>query len=403
MKKQGSFYLKIISITMAVFLVVYFLVSVLIRDGVPHTTQSAVYCEVGDGETVSGFVVRDESVLYSSAPIILYELDEGERVGSAQTVAMVYHTDAERLVRQQLLSLRQQRRQLDLASHESDGKNAESLNDQIGDLIVDIASKTHRQHVDTIHPDVGQLEPLVLRRCANGSDSEQIRERIARIDARIALLEQDDMGQANAITVAESGYFSHVVDGMEHILTPQRAMKMTAEEFLELRKTQTYLPDDAIGRLVVGQKWYFLTQIPEKRSCEIGDYLTVSFAGEGLQNLDMYVERIDDAIDGKKLILLSCKRQLQRMTAERLSTAQILFGSYEGLRISKQAVYARDGQMGVYVLQAGRAEWKPVEKLMEYEEYYLVKWDRSDADGLRPEDQIILTEREITDGTVMGE
>ena len=54
MKKQGSLYLKLISIVLAVFLVTYALLSFFVGSGVGHTIETVVYCEVGDGETVSG-------------------------------------------------------------------------------------------------------------------------------------------------------------------------------------------------------------------------------------------------------------------------------------------------------------------------------------------------------------
>jgi len=135
----------------------------------------------------------------------------------------------------------------------------------------------------------------------------------------------------------------------------------------------------------------------------VGDYLTVSFAAQGLQELDMKVERLTPSQEGKNFIVLSSSRHMHRVTDLRTQTAEIIFDTYEGLRIPKQALYVVDGLTGVYVLEAGRAEWKTVDKLLQYGNYYLISWDRSNTDGLWPDDQIILTDENIADGTVILE
>ena len=72
MKKQGSFYLKLISITLAVFMVVYIVSSMLIEDGIAHTLETVLYCEVGDGETVSGQIPAPGTQILSGSEVILY-------------------------------------------------------------------------------------------------------------------------------------------------------------------------------------------------------------------------------------------------------------------------------------------------------------------------------------------
>ena len=67
MKKQGDLYLKIISIVLAAVVLAYVLFSVLFSSGSSYALTAAVRCEVGDGQTVSGFVVRSEKLLTAPA------------------------------------------------------------------------------------------------------------------------------------------------------------------------------------------------------------------------------------------------------------------------------------------------------------------------------------------------
>lgn len=404
MKKQGSFYLKLISITLAVFMVVYIVSSMLIEDSIAHTLETVLYCEVGDGETVSGFVVRDEAVLVSSAPIVVCELTEGARVGMGQRVATGYENDSARQSREQLFSLQSQREQLSLAARETDGKNSDVLDAQVADLIVSVAGQAANQRLDAMRTYIAELEPLVLRRCVSGDDAKEIQSRINRIDERITALTTQSATGAAAITVNEPGYFSQTVDGYERLLSPEKLRTMTLTDLKSIEKENVDAPDDAIGALVKGQTWYFVTQIPSARtdSCIVGKKLTVSFAAQGLQELSMKVERVGEEEDGSCLLVLSCSEQLQRVTALRKQTAEIIFETYEGLRIPKEALYYVDGLTGVYVLEASRAEWKTVDKLLQYGDYYLITWDATNVYGLWPDDQIIITNEEIKDGTVVS-
>lgn len=97
MKKQGDLYLKIVSIVLAGIVVAYLVLSVLFGSGgSSYTLETAVRCEAGDGQTVSGFVVREEEIITASQPVVVCALTEGERVGSGQRVADGYQTSAAR-------------------------------------------------------------------------------------------------------------------------------------------------------------------------------------------------------------------------------------------------------------------------------------------------------------------
>lgn len=397
MKKQGDFYLKLITIVLAVVLAAYLLLSVLLRSGSSYALETTAYCEVGDGLTVSGFVVRDETVLTADAPIIVCELTEGEWIGGGQRVATAYQSGDARQRREELSALRAQRAQLARA-----GESAEGLDAEISELLVRLASQTAQRRFDAAHTTGADLEPLVLRRCIQSSELKLVAQRIAEIDARIAALTaQTDIG-AEAITVAASGYFSEQADGLEERLTPAALEDMTLAQLRAL-PMDAAAPADAIGRLISGQKWYFVTELPADRAaqCSTGDRLTVSFAAQELRELRMRVERVGEETDGVCLLVLSCERKLQSVTALRRQTVDIVFRSYAGLRVPKTALYHIDGEDGVYVLEGARAEWKPVTVLYESGDSFIVEWDSSDTDNLWPKDELILTSDDISDGKVM--
>ena len=125
MKKQGDLYLKIVSIVLAGIVVAYLVLSVLFGSGgSSYTLETAVRCEAGDGQTVSGFVVREEEIITASQPVVVCALTEGERVGSGQRVADGYQTSAAREKRDRLTALQEQLSQLRYAASGTAGEGA---------------------------------------------------------------------------------------------------------------------------------------------------------------------------------------------------------------------------------------------------------------------------------------
>lgn len=403
MRKQGEVYFKIITIVLAVVIGAYALISLFVSGGESgYSLETAVLCEVGDGVSVSGFVVRSEQVLSGSETIVVPERTEGEWVGVGQRVATGY-TNARALEnRQELSRLEAELEQL-LTVAEGLNNGDAQLDAQIGGLVLELSVQAAQGGFDALQTTAAELEPLVLRSGLTEADSAQIDQRIVQLRSRISALSEVTGGGSIAINAHVSGYYSEIVDGYETILTPECVMTMSVSALREVRYERTEPSAEVIGRLVTGQTWYYVTEIPEETAarCETGDRLTVRFAAQALDQLRMKVEYISQPEDGACVLVLSCNKLMQNVTALREQNAGISFETYEGLRVPKQALYHIDGQTGVYILEGVRAEWKSVEILCEYGDCYVVELDKSDTDNLWPKDEIILTSEDIYDGKVM--
>ncbi len=401
MKKQGDFYLKLISVLLAVVLVTYALCSWLIDAERSYTQETVLYCEVGDGLTVSGFVVRDEAVLVSSTPILVPELTEGARLAGGQRVATGYESADAKVERETLLTLQQERQQL---SQLLGGAGAAALPESaVTQQLVQYLRADAQSDAAACRTLAAVLKPMVLRNSLSAGDTAAVTARIDEIDREIAALTAQNAAVATAISVNESGYFSAVADGYEALLTPDFLSTMNCVDFASLQGEQVRPPQAAFGKLIRGQCWYFVTTLPPDRAagCKQGDRLTVSFAGQALQELSMTVLRIGAQENGACLLVLSCDRMLQSVTALRWQSADLIFASYEGLRVPKTALYHTQDGDGVYIAEGARARWKTVEVLYEYGDCFLVVWDKTDTDSLWPKDELLLTSEEIKDGMVL--
>ena len=175
---------------------------------------------------------------------------------------------------------------------------------------------------------------------------------------------------------------------------------------------------DAVGKLITSNRWYFAANLPEEvaETLKVGGSALLRFSGDFRQDVTMGVERLSGAEDGQVCAVFSTDRYLGQTTLLRFQSAELIFNSYAGLRIPKQALHMekytttdeQTGQttehqmLGVYVLMAGRAEFKQVKVVTESQDFYVVNGvDASAADTLRSGDEVIVRAVGLYDGKLM--
>ncbi len=268
-------YLRLVTAVFALVLAVYAACAVL-ADAPAYELHCAQACEVGDGFTVSGFVVRSEHCLTSAQPVRCGLL-EGQRVSGGQALA------------------------------ETDG---------------------------------------------------------------------------GTLASEKSGYFSCVTDGYEAVLTPEFVKTASAEALLSV---SPQVCENAFGRLIVGQTWYFVAPIPN-RNLRVGQTVTLCI-GE--------LRCTAEVLRAQDVLLLSCTQNLQSMTTQRRQEARIILRTLRGLRVPNEAIYYENGQTFVYVLEGKRARRREIEILFCEEGSVLGTGE------LREGAQIIVTKIELTDGMIV--
>lgn len=403
MKKQGEFYLKLTSILLAALLAIFVVFSIFLRSGERYAIQTPVYCEVGDGLTVSGFVVRSEELLVSSMPYPVAALSEGQRVGSAQTVAYGCRTEETARAQRELLALQTQRARLLFAA---DGaKDLSAADASIAANIIRLSAQTAAQSFPRMQAAAAALEPYILQRSLTGADAARTQARLSNLEEAVAALQAQCADSAVPIEVSQAGYFSMVTDGFEGVLTPELLTTMTLADLRGMESRRAAVPERTFGRLIFGQKWYLVCELPAGATerCAVGETLLLTLMGEEMTALPVQIERLVPAEDGASLLVVSCAERMQDVTALRAVTASLSFRTYEGLRLPKDAVRTEDGETGVYVLVGAKARWKPVEILYEYGDYCLIRQETDGTDCLRADDGVILTGEEIRDGSVIAE
>ena len=401
--KQGKSYFTVILWILLAAIAAYFGYNVVSSLYAPLMTATVTPYEAGAGYYASGFVVREEELLYSQYGTTVLNCAEGAHVAANDTVATGYRSEDAKTRQTRIDELSGQIEQLQYAwSAVSSVYDQAALDADIAGDLAQLSRYLALRDMNSVSDLSPELKGLILRRTGSDSDSGSLQARISTLQAELETLEAQSAGDTSAILAGKAGTFSAAVDGYESVLTPERLMEMTVAEFESVQPDET--DANAIGRLVTSATWYYACVVPasELSGVEEGDRATLTFARDYYQPVTMRVARLGGNEAGSRLLVLSSDRALQNVTLLRQQSAEIVFTSYSGLRVPKSAVRVENGQTGVYILEGTLAKWKPITILHDTGESYIVTLDTSSTNNLWPGDELIINAKNLYDGKVVN-
>lgn len=401
--KQGKSYFTVILWILLAAIAAYFGYNVVSSLYAPLMTATVTPYEAGAGYYASGFVVREEELLYSQYGTTVLNCAEGAHVAANDTVATGYRSEDAKTRQTRIDELSGQIEQLQYAwSAVSSVYDQAALDADIAGDLAQLSRYLALRDMNSVSDLSPELKGLILRRTGSDSDSGSLQARISTLQAELETLEAQSAGDTSAILAGKAGTFSAAVDGYESVLTPERLMEMTVAEFESVQPDET--DANAIGRLVTSATWYYACVVPasELSGVEEGDRATLTFARDYYQPVTMRVARLGGNEAGSRLLVLSSDRALQNVTLLRQQSAEIVFTSYSGLRVPKSAVRVENGQTGVYILEGTLAKWKPITILHDTGESYVAALDTSSTDNLWPGDELIINAKNLYDGKVVN-
>ncbi len=401
--KQGKSYFTVILWILLAAIAAYFGYNVVSSLYAPLMTATVTPYEAGAGYYASGFVVREEELLYSQYGTTVLNCAEGAHVAANDTVATGYRSEDAKTRQTRIDELSGQIEQLQYAwSAVSSVYDQAALDADIAGDLAQLSRYLALRDMNSVSDLSPELKGLILRRTGSDSDSGSLQARISTLQAELETLEAQSAGDTSAILAGKAGTFSAAVDGYESVLTPERLMEMTVAEFESVQPDET--DANAIGRLVTSATWYYACVVPasELSGVEEGNRATLTFARDYYQPVTMRVARLGGNEAGSRLLVLSSDRALQNVTLLRQQSAEIVFTSYSGLRVPKSAVRVENGQTGVYILEGTLAMWKPITILHDTGESYVVTLDTSSTNNLWPGDELIINAKNLYDGKVVN-
>jgi len=144
--------------------------------------------------------------------------------------------------------------------------------------------------------------------------------------------------------------------------------------------------------------------------------LTLQFAKGVERALEVDIHAIGPEENGKVVMTFRGSQYLQELTLLRAQSAEILYTSYSGIRVPKEALrashtlqnedgtYTTNDRLGLYCVVGMEARFKPVEVLYNGDGFVLVRSapENPESRRLRPGDTVIITANNLFDGKVVN-
>lgn len=419
--KQGRSVITLVMALLAAALSVYFGVHVFDTFNDPFTTTLTYAYTNYDSVQADGLLVREERVFPAQAGIVDVTRGEGEKVGVGQTVAMVYRDSQAQEIQTEMDQLALEIQLLEYAAVDSGSvESAARLDEDILQSVVALRSSAALGDYNDLEDQVLELKSGVLKRgytYGDGVTSADLSQRMKDLKSQYSALRQQSVSAITRVKAGEAGVFSTLVDGCEERLTPETVFQLTPSALNGLLEEGSAAGSGAPGKLITSDRWYFAAALPVETADRLreGDVATVRFTGDFTQDVDMQVEQVGREEDGAAVVVFSTDRYLGQTTLLRRQTAQLIFDSWSGLRVPKEAVrmvkytYTDEetkqeveaSRLGVYALVGGRAEFKGVDVVTEGSDYFVVAPTSTGSDALRAGDEVIVRAVGLYDGQLL--
>ena len=419
--KQGKPVITVAMAVIAVALVIYFGFYVAKVFSEPYTTALAYTYTSNDSAEAVGILVRQETVLPAQTGIVDVTRSEGEKVGVGQSVAQVYRDSQAQNNQADLEALADQ---IQLLEYSSDGGGVDSaakLDENILQAVTALHAASGVGDYNQLEDQARTLKSTVLKRgyvYGNGLGAEELSQKLNDLKSQYAALKQQTSSSTSSVRAPQSGVFSTLVDGYETAVTPQTVFQLTPSSLSALLAGQGKETGGGMGKLITSTRWYFAAALPVSVAERLkeGSTATLRFSGDFDQDIDMRVDQVGQAEGDKSVVVFSTDRYLSQTTLLRQQTAELIFNSWSGLRIPKQALRmekstytdketgqeVQNNRLGVYALLGGRAEFKTVEVVTEGDDYYVVRSTTDESDALRAGDEVIVRATGLYDGKLLN-
>lgn len=387
----------------------------------PYQTAQVYSYTASDSVTAEGLVVREALVLPAQSGILELTRAEGEKVGRGQQIALVYRDSQAQASQAHIEELELAIELLeDAISQSGDLESAARLDEDIIQSMVSLRASYALGDCTQLREQVLGVKSSVLKRgytYGDGLTSADLSARLRQLKEERDLLTRQSAQATTRVTAPTPGVFSALVDGYETRLTPETVDQLTPTALQELINSPAGEDSGAMGKLITSDTWYFAANLPETaaRRLEEGDAANLRFSGELNRDVEMTVDRIGATEGGKTLVIFSSNRYLALTTLLRHQTAELIFESWSGLRIPKQALRLVEfpqetsdsseasavTKTGVYALVNGRTEFREVDILYEGSDYYVTRPVGTGRKVLRAGDAVITHGTGLTDGLLL--
>ncbi len=377
-----------------------------------YTYETVISYTYTDSITAQGYVLFEETFVEGSGDLG-YLVEDGNRVSKGQSVAEYYTSDSQRQTRAQLAQINAEIALLE-DSENTAGILIDNLVSQRNTAVYALLEQLDKgEYSDTQSSEESFLLAQNKMQITTGQESD-FSDRIASLTAQSEALALSLEG-LEELTSPVNGYFVSENSAQFLPYTMEELTALSVSDFADtLTVSQSVNADYLAGKVVSSYTWYFVgvCSIDESSRFSVGASLDLAFPDKTDTIFPANVVSIEeDEASGLVRVTLVCEYIGADALALGQESAEIIFDTYEGLRVPSDAVRmisqtteegGEEYISGVYVAYNGLAKFRQIEVIYQSTGYILVPLEgESSVSGVRLYDQVIISGSDLYDGKLL--
>ena len=339
--KQNIIYI-ILSVSIIIFVYVVFQCIMLLKK--PTSSVLVKNGRLTNFEEVTGYVVRDEEIIDTTAFIGKRQLvaTDASRVAKNSTIVS-YVKDDKNEIENRIAELDveiQNIMETQQIVYSADVKNIENniqkqiysiinVNDSLYDIIQ--LKKEITSNLEKKASIVGELSPT-------GSKLNSLIEERMKNENKLNNSKQD-------LKSEKAGLISYRVDGYENVFTPASFSKLTKNDLDNIKINSNQVIPIHDEKIKIINNFYTYLVVPmnsdESKELNLNDVVKISFDGDVSSYEKATVEYIVDEED-ERIVVLKTTSEVEMLTQYRKINFDIIWWNYEGLKVPSNAIYDKE-------------------------------------------------------------
>ncbi len=374
MKKKQRLYRTLFFSVVILYFIYKLIFGLLIKE---PDTQIVEFGELSTEKEYECLIVRNERIVKSpSEGIIKYYVEEGEKVEKNYKVSEIYTSDVSDEDREQLKKLNSRIEDIQSSKGDLFKIDVDRLNIEINNIVDELRSARIQDDFTKLSDLKIKLESKIDKKRRVSGDKSFSGANLDRLQGEKNKLETRIKNSILQINSPESGIISYYIDGYEEILTPQNLANIKYEFIKGIESNSDKLRYDkvifnqSIFKITDNTAWYIviITDFEDANSFEIGKKVSVDILESRVTG--KITDKIQD--DTKSFIIVRTNQYVSGFNNIRKANFKVIREHREGLKIHRDSVVERDGEMGVFLLSVNRkAIFRPI-KVLGYDDDYVI-------------------------------
>ena len=407
MKPRFNF-IKLLIALFSVFVCLVIVYQIYCYFYVSVATEYATIIECEDTETVTGYFLRDESIIQSTdSKYIDITVNSGEKVSNGGVIANVYSSEDSAKTQSQIRDLQFRIDEIKSVISAASGYNSGSeYKNEIKKDAISISDSLDRGDVSAAFTAASDFTSNVIKSKISKGEITNYTDKLKELESQMSALVSSAAPVASYITAANSGYFVQKADGLENQLSLELGEDITAQTFMsseEKCSQNTSYTENYIGKLVKGSVWRvcFKTDSEKFENTDIGSVLYIRIPSVTDDKIKCTVTSISNDSDYTYVVIESNVISGD-ILSQRSCQIDVVIDTYRGLRVDKNALRKIEDNEGVYIRSNGILKFRKVNILYIGSTYAVVEYDVIDTSGLQAYDEVVVKGSNLYDGKVVA-